>query len=457
MLSLSASMISCNMPGFSQKHSKPNIVIILTDDQGYADISFNRHHPPEVYTPNMDALANEGIFFSQGYISGNVCSPTRAGLMTGRYQQRAGIYTAGEGGSGLPLEEKIFPQFLKPAGYVCGAFGKWHLGLTPEYNPVSRGFDEFYGFMGRGAHDYFRLADPWSPIYRGLEEIQDEGYLTTRLTEEAISFIKKHKEEPFFVYLAYNAVHAPAQAPEEEIRKYNTGDPLRDTLMAMLKYLDQGVGEVVKTLKEEGLWDNTLFFFLTDNGGAKAMHAVNSPLRGFKQTNYEGGIRTPFIISWPAKLKGGRIINTPVICLDILPTVLAAAGIEEPKDKPFDGKNILPVISKKTKYLHENLYWSEGGESGEWAVRSGDWKLVVHKDQKELFNLKKYPSETKDLSGMESDVVSRLTALYDKWLDEMAEPLKLRGKRWNPEQASDNDTRKLQKKQERKNKKNQQK
>ena len=181
-----------------RRSKRPNIVVILTDDQGYADISFNRHHPKEVSTPHMDALAREGVFFTQGYISGNVCSPTRAGIMTGRYQQRAGIYTAGEGGSGLPLAEKIFPQFLKGAGYVCGAFGKWHLGLTREYSPCARGFDEFYGFLGRGAHDYFDLDNADSPLYRGFEPIRDEGYLTNRLTEEAVSFIQRHKDHPFF-------------------------------------------------------------------------------------------------------------------------------------------------------------------------------------------------------------------------------------------------------------------
>ncbi|MHC4520622.1 MAG: sulfatase-like hydrolase/transferase, partial [Planctomycetota bacterium] len=161
----------------ARRAGPPNIVVILTDDQGYADISFNPHHPSEVSTPHMDALAREGVFFTQAYISGNVCSPTRAGIMTGRYQQRVGIYTAGEGGSGLPLDEKIFPQFLKPAGYVCGAFGKWHLGLTRPYSPLARGFDEFYGFLGRGAHDYFNLDDADSPLYRGFEPIEDEGYL----------------------------------------------------------------------------------------------------------------------------------------------------------------------------------------------------------------------------------------------------------------------------------------
>jgi len=416
--------------GAEEGARKPNIVVILSDDQGYADISFNPLHPPEVSTPYMDALAREGVFFKQAYISGNVCSPTRTGLMTGRYQQRVGIYTGGEGGSGLPLTETIFPQRLKPAGYVCGAFGKWHLGLTEEYNPASRGFDTFYGFLGRGAHDYFKLDDPASPIYRGLEPFADHGYLTNRLTDEAVAFIQKNKAQPFFCYLAYNAVHFPPEAPEEDTERYRADDPARNVLMAMLLHLDNGVGRVVETLKQEGLWENTLLIFLTDNGGSKAMHAINTPLRGFKTQNYEGGIRTPFVASWPARFQGGRTIDTPIISLDILATALDAAGLPAPTEKPLDGKSILPVLSGEAKTLHEDLFWSEGGSSGEWALRSGQWKLVVHKEKQELYDLQADPSESKDIAADHPDQVQRLNQLYDAWLDQMAEPMHGPGKRW---------------------------
>jgi arylsulfatase A-like enzyme len=429
-------LIGCMANGMGLLNAKeptlPNIVVILTDDQGYADFSFNPYHPPEVSTPNMDALAREGIFFSQAYITGNVCSPTRAGLMTGRYQHRAGIYTAGEGGSGLPLDLEIFPQYLKSKGYVSGAFGKWHLGLTPEYNPVARGFDEFYGFMGRGAHDYFDLDNPDSPLYRGLEPVSDTGYLTNLLTHEATDFIRRHKDEPFFCYLSYNAVHFPRQAPAEDIADFNTGDSIRNILMAMLRHLDNGVGEVVQTLKEEGLWDNTVLFFLTDNGGAGKMHANCAPLRGMKQDNWEGGVRTPFIMSWPDAFAGGRIIPTPVISLDILPTVLDAADIEEPLEIPFDGKSILPVIADRVDQHHEYLFWSEGGQTGEWAVRYNNWKLVVIKDKYHLSNLEIDPSETTNLMDVYPEIADRMIDKYDKWLDEMAEPMKLSSKRWLP-------------------------
>lgn len=410
----------------------PNIVVILTDDQGFADLSFNPHSSKEVSTPHMDALAREGVWFNQAYITGNVCSPTRAGLLTGRYQQRAGVYTAGEGGAGMALSETIFPRFLKPAGYLSAAYGKWHVGLTLEQSPVGRGFDHWYGFLGRGAHDYFDLAqkDPEvGPMYRDGKEIKDSGYMTTRLTEEAVSFIQKNKERPFFVYLAYNAVHTPAQAPAEDVARYKKQFPelseTRAILMAMLHHLDLGVGQVVDTLKKEGLWENTLFFFLTDNGGATAMHAKNMPLRGNKQLNYEGGIRTPFIVSWPAAFAGGRTLDTPISALDILPTALEAAKISPPAGRPFDGKSLLPLLTGKTERHTDTFYWSEGGENGGFAVRSGDWKLVQLRGQTkvELFDLANDPAETTDLAPRNAAKVAELTKLYDTWLDQMAEPL----------------------------------
>jgi arylsulfatase A-like enzyme len=417
----------------------PNIVVILTDDQGYADIGFNPYHPEEVSTPHMDALAREGVFFRQAYTNGNVCSPTRAAFMTGRYQQRAGIYTGGDGGSGLPLEEMIFPQYLKEAGYVSGAFGKWHLGLTLEYNPVARGFGTFYGFMGRGAHDYFDLAgevEPDRPMYRDLETIKDEGYLTTRLTEEAVAFIRKNRDRPFFLYLAYNAVHYPQQAPQEDIDRYRQRHPElsedRVILMAMLEHLDRGVGAVVETLKEIGEWENTLFFYLTDNGGAGTMQADNTPLRGRKQDNYEGGIRTPFIVTWPKQFGGGRSLDQPIITMDILPTVLDAVGVDPKPEHPLDGQSLLPLLMGEPVEWERELFWSEGGDTGEWAVRSGDWKLYVEKTEKSLFNLATDPGESIDLSRLYPGKVEALSRRYAAWLEAMKPPKSGRGKWWKP-------------------------
>ena len=420
------------IPSIISAEDKPNIVIILTDDQGYADVSYNPHSPPEVRTPNIDALAHSSVICTQGYTSGHVCSTTRAGLMTGRYQQRFGIYTAGEGGSGVPLDEVFIPQRLKPAGYVSGALGKWHLGLTEEYHAMNRGFDEFYGFMGRGAHPYFDHSDMDHPIYRGLKPIKEEGYLTTRITEEAVGFINRHKEESFFLYVAYNAVHSPPEAPDEDIKNV-TGNKKRDTLMAMIKHLDLGVGEIVSSLKKHNIFDNTLLIFLTDNGGSKTMSANNAPLRGFKQMDYEGGVHVPFIVSWPAQLKGGKKCEVPMWSIDLFATALDAAGLPMPKEKPLDGKSILPALKGETEKLHDEFYWSSAGEKGKWAIRSGNWKLVAEKKRIELFNLKKDLSETTDLAAKHPKVVSELTAKYNAWLDEMADPVSKQAKRWNSE------------------------
>ena len=420
------------VPSIILANEKPNIVIILTDDQGYADVSYNSHSPPEVSTPNIDALAHSSIICTQGYTSGHVCSTTRAGLMTGRYQQRFGIYTAGEGGSGVPLDEVFIPQRLKPAGYVSGALGKWHLGLTKEYHAMNRGFDEFYGFMGRGAHPYFDHSDMDHPIYRGLKSIKEEGYLTTRITEEAVDFIDRHKEDPFFLYVAYNAVHSPPEAPEEDIKNV-TGDKKRDTLMAMIKHLDLGVGEIVNSLKKHDLFDNTLLIFLTDNGGSGAMSANNAPLRGFKQMDYEGGVHVPFVVSWPDQLKGGKKCDVPMWSIDLFATALDAAGLPMPEDKALDGTSILPALKGKTDKLHDELYWSSAGEKGKWAIRSGNWKLVAEKKRIELFDLEKDLSETTDLAAKHPKVVSELTTKYNTWLDEMADPVSKQAKRWKPD------------------------
>jgi arylsulfatase A-like enzyme len=423
--------------GFSTANlTPPNIVVILTDDQGYADISFNPNHPMEVATPHMDALAQEGVFFSQAYTSGHVCSPTRAGLMLGQYQQRVGIYTAGDGGRGFNPKMKIFPSFL-PDHYTRMAVGKWHLGLDNDYpqlkwHALNRGFDECYKFMGRGGHDYFKLrgvkGPEYAPIYRNKERIKEadyEGYLTTRLTEEAVAFIDRQKQNPFFLYIAYNAVHAPAQAPKEDIarmqKKFPELDKKRAILMAMLHHLDLGVGSVVKKLKDEGLWGNTLLFFLTDNGGARAMNANNGILRGFKGSLYEGGIRTPWVVSWPAKFAGGRTIDTPVISLDILPTVVDAMGTVGEAKRVFDGKSLLPLLTGKSSAHHSVLYWNSGELKGEWAVREGNWKAHGFKQKYELYDLARDPSEKTDLAAKRPELAKRMAKRHETWLAEMVQ------------------------------------
>ncbi len=420
---------------YAAESTKPNIIVIVADDLGYADVAFNPEHPSEVTTPNLASLASESVICRQGYVSGHVCSPTRAGLMTGRYQQRLGLYTGGEAGSGLPMTEQIFPQFLKPAGYVTCQLGKWHLGPDLEWSPAKRGFDEVFGFLGRGAHDYFKLNDPDDPIYRGTSPVNESGYLTDRLGEEAVAFVDRNKAKPFFLYLAFNAVHAPLQAPADEIAKFNTENSNRNTLLAMGKRMDDAIGGLVAKLKKENVWKNTLLFFISDNGGPLAQTANNTPLRGGKHQDYEGGIRVPFLVCWPDRLEP-RESRAVVSSLDILPTALAAIG-ESPSDrKPFDGINLLPILREEVKLPPRNLFWSAGGEEVWWAVRSGDWKLVGEREHVGLFDLSTDVSESNDLATKMPEKAAELIALHDAWLAEMADPVKGGAKRYEPASVS---------------------
>lgn len=430
-------------PAFAE--SKPNIVVIVADDLGYADVLFNPQHPKEISTPHLDTLAKASVICRQGYVTGNVCSPTRTGLMTGRYQQRLGLYTGGEAGSGVPMSEKLFPQHLKPAGYTSMQIGKWHLGPTLEWSPARRGFDEVFGFLGRGAHDYFKLNDAEDPIYRGTAPVKLEGYLTDHWGDEAAAFIARQKANPFFLYLAFNAVHAPLQAPADEIAKFQTGNKSRDTLLAMGKRMDDAIGKVVASLKSENVWDNTLLFFISDNGGPLAQTAVNTPLRAGKHSDYEGGIRVPFLVCWPAQLKPGES-QLVVSALDILPTALAAAGITVPADKPLDGINLVPILRNEQPAPSRNLFWCSGSQEGWWATRSGDWKLVGEKGKIGLFDLSKDVSEANDLAKQHPEKVTELTALHDAWLAEMPAPVKGGAKRYGMPGTEDNKPKKAKRK-----------
>ncbi len=418
--------------------SKPNIVLIVSDDQGNADAGYQRN-PSTVSTPSIDKLASDGIIFTNGYASGNVCSPTRAGLLTGRYQQRFGFYRAPDSRIGLPLTEITLADVLKKERYATGAFGKWHLGLTEKFHPCNRGFDEFYGFLGHGAHDYFDLkliesdADDFhQAIYRNLTEISDTGYLTDNLAREASSFIrdKANKENPFFLYLPFNAVHTPLQAPEEDIAKFNTGDRKRDIQLAMLHRMDIAIGNVIETLKKEGVYENTIIFFFSDNGGARVSKANNLPLRDFKHSVYEGGVRVPFIMSWPDKFKHS-VCDEPVISLDIMPTICAALDIKLPSDRVYDGKNILPaILGKLDGPVHNELYFD--GNDGYWAVRNGAWKLVYSKQGiLELYNLESDLAEERNLASQNPDKVDELKKKYEKWRSEMGTPMSKKKKSGN--------------------------
>jgi arylsulfatase A-like enzyme len=401
-------------------HRRPNIVVIVSDDQGYADSSCYEH-PKEVDTPNIDGLAGEGVRFTSGYASGYVCAPTRAGLMTGRYQQRFGFYTAGDSRIGMPLKEITVADVLKKEGYATAVIGKWHLGIEPEYHPMKRGFDEFYGFLGHGAHDYFKLGitDEYTSIYRNEKPINDSGYLTNNLARESVSFIERHMGRPFFLYLPFNAVHWPLQALQKHIEPFNTGDPNRDIYLGMLVCMDEAIGRVLDALKRTGADENTLIIFFSDNGGARKNLANNGVLRDYKHSVYEGGIRVPFIVRWPDELPKGKVCDEPVISLDVMPTICAAVGAKLPGDRVYDGRNMLPVLRGESKEpLHEALFWYDGAD--QWAVRAGKWKLLSYKGSLELYDLSTDISEKNDISIENPQIVERLQHTYTAWKDQMA-------------------------------------
>ncbi|MHC4726340.1 MAG: sulfatase [Planctomycetota bacterium] len=409
----------------SQKsESRPNIVLIVSDDQGYADSSCY-DHPKEVATPNIDRLATEGVLLTNGYASAYVCAPTRAGLLTGRYQQRFGFYAAGDSRIGLPLSEVTVADMLKKRGYATAVIGKWHVGIEPQYHPLKRGFDEFYGFLGHGAHDYFNLkiTDEYNSIYRNDRRINDTGYLTDNLARESVSFIEQHQNKPFFLYLPFNAVHWPLQALQKYIKRFNTGDKNRDIYLAMLTSMDEAIGKVLDALKRTGADDNTLIIFFSDNGGARKNFANNGALRDFKQSVYEGGIRVPFIVRWPGKLPKGTVCDEPVISLDALPTICAAVGVGLPNNRVYDGKNMLPTLRGRTKGpLHKNLFWDDGVK--QWAVREGKWKLLYNREGSlELYDLEADISEKNNLVKQRPEIAKRLQQAYTDWKNQMAPQL----------------------------------
>jgi arylsulfatase A-like enzyme len=414
--------------------SKPNIVILLADDLGYADVGFQGCK--DIPTPNLDALAKSGVRGTNFYVSGPYCSPTRAGLLTGRYQTRFGHeFNPGDGPNiGLPLTETTMADRLKAAGYATGWVGKWHLGSAPKFHASKRGFDETFGFYA-GAHPYF--PGMGAPIYRGMNVVEEKEYLTDAFAREAVAFIERHKKEPFFLYLAFNAVHTPMHATEDRLKKFpDIKDKQRHTYAAMTLGLEEACGRVMEKLRAEKLEENTLIFFFSDNGGPTMKGTTinasnNAPLRGSKRTTLEGGIRVPFVMSWKGKLPASKTYDQPVIQLDILPTALAAAGVEVKADWKLDGVNLLPYLDGTNKGTpHETLYWRFGEQM---ALRRGDWKLVRYDPNADgeqgkatpakLYNLAKDIGEATDLATKEPDKLKELQTAWDKWNAELVRPL----------------------------------
>jgi arylsulfatase A-like enzyme len=413
---------------------KPNVLILLADDLGYADVGF--HGCKDIPTPNIDSIARNGVRFTSGYDSGPYCSPTRAGLMTGRYQQRFGheFNPAAGPNIGLPVTETTLADRLKQAGYVTGLVGKWHLGSADKFHPQRRGFQEYFGFLG-GAHAYLPERKMGGGILRGTTPVEEQEYLTDAFAREAVAFIDRHQKEPFFLYLAFNAVHTPMQAAEKYLKRFESiSDPRRRTYAAMHSAMDDAIGSVLAKLRDSGLEEHTLIFFFSDNGGPTMKGTTingsrNDPLRGSKRQTLEGGIRVPFAMQWKGKLPAGKVFDQPIIQLDIVPTVLAAVGADT-KNATLDGVNLLPYLEgKQATAPHDTLYWRFGDQM---AIRRGDWKLVrygsnatlaANEMTPKLYNLAKDIGESNDLAAQEPERMKELQAAWDKWNAELAKPL----------------------------------
>jgi arylsulfatase A-like enzyme len=408
---------------------KPNVLIFLSDDVGYGEFGFQGN--PEIPTPHIDSIATNGVRFTQGYVSGPYCSPTRAGLLTGRYQTRFGHEFNGGGpaggrGFGLPLSEKTIADRLKALGYATCTVGKWHLGGPPDYLPARRGFDEFYGtvantpFFNPPNFIDTRVSDQITPV-------KDASFYTTdAYAARAVDWIAKNKDKPFFLYLPFNAQHAPLQATKKYLDRFpQITDERRRTFAAMMSAMDDAVGRVLAQVRDIGQEENTLVFFFSDNGGPTPQTtSQNRPLRGLKATTLEGGVRVPFCCQWKGKLPAGKVYDQPVIQLDLLPTaVVAAGGTIDPAWK-LDGVDLLPYLTgQKTGRPHEVLYWRFGEQ---WAIRKGDWKLVASRiDGKEprLFNLKEDVGEAKDQTAARPEKVRELLADWKAWNAEQRPPL----------------------------------
>ena len=409
----------------------PNIVVIVGDDMGYADVGF--HGCRDIPTPHLDALAASGMVCSNGYVSGPYCSPTRAGLLTGRYQQRFGHeFNSGGPGGGLPVGETTLASRLQKAGFSTAAIGKWHLGEKPEFHPLARGFDEFYGFLG-GSHRYLDHQKKANTLLRGRDSVNEPDYLTDAFGREACRFLDRVRNRPFFLSLAFNAVHTPLEADAPRLEKFaGIADPVRRTYAAMMAALDENVGCVIDKLRTLGIERETLVFFFSDNGGPTMPRTTlngssNAPLRGSKRQTLEGGVRVPFVVSWTGTIPPGRFEH-PVIQLDVAPTVLAAAGIDV-QENAFDGVDLLPFLTGAAQGRpHETLYWRFGAQM---AIRRGDWKLVRYGADETIFTQERWPKlyrlsddigESRDLAATEPGKVAELEDAWAAWNAELPSP-----------------------------------
>lgn len=404
--------------------TKPNLVIFYSDDQGWGETGC--YGNPEIPTPHIDSLAKNGVRFTQGYVAATYCSPSRAGLLTGRYPTRFGHeYNAVANKSGLRLDQVTLANRLKDLGYATCCVGKWHLGNGMEYRPTKRGFDEFFGTLANTPFFHPRnFVD--SRISNEVREITDDRFYTTdAYAERSVDWLERNKDRNWFLYLPFNAQHAPLEAPQKYLDRFpNIADEKRRLFAAMLSAQDDAVGRVLEKIRELGQEENTLIFYIADNGGpTQSTTSKNGGLRGFKMTTYEGGPRVPFISQWKGHWPSGLVYDAPVLNLDVLPTMVVAAGGKVPDSDRLDGVDLAPFLTGANKARpHETMYWRFGQQ---WAIRHGDLKLVVARGgngKPELYDLAADYSESKDLASSRPEDVQKLQTMWNAWNAEQASP-----------------------------------
>jgi arylsulfatase A-like enzyme len=433
-------LLLCNMVLSQSQNTPPNLIVIMTDDQGYADVGFNGCE--DIPTPNIDAIANNGVKFTRGYVTYPVCGPSRAGFLTGRYQGRFGFsdnpsINPNDPSAGLPVEEETIAEVLKKSNYNNAIIGKWHMGTHPRFHPLERGFDYFFGFLS-GGHNYFpeklnindlsEVKRKWQWYATKIKEnrtvVEIEDYLTDELSQSAVKYIEKQvsNDQHFMLYLAYNAPHTPLQATPKYLSRFDhIKDPKRKTYAAMVSAVDDGVGQILKTLKKSGIEENTIVVFLSDNGGAKNNGSDNRPLRGRKSDLFEGGIRVPFAMQWKGTIPAGMTYEKNVSSLDIMATIVAQNKISIDKKRTLDGVNLIPFLNgENDSEPHDYLFWRKIKYNA-MAVMTGDQKLVKNKrnDFKEMFNLSSDLSETYNLIEKNNTQSKSMQLEWELWNAEL--------------------------------------
>lgn len=441
LLTGAASLLAAPLHAQTRRTRPPNIVFVLADDLGYADLgcygnTVNR-------TPHLDRIAGQGVRFTQFYVSWPACTPSRSAILTGRYPQRNGLYEmirnnevnwefqfdehsyslSPEMTLGLDLREITIGQAMKSAGYATGVIGKWDSGRARRFLPQQRGFDYFYGFANTGIDYYTHERYGIPSMFRGNERIKEEGHATDLFTREALSFIDRNKERPFFLYLPYNAPHGAStfdkkarQVPEKWLKQYGGTLDWKTQYKALLTQLDDAVGQVMGRIAAHGLDNDTIFLFASDNGGGGG--STNAPLRGGKGKMFEGGLRVPFIVRWPGRVRAGAVSADFATTLDLFPTFLAAAGARPPAGVHYDGFNMLPLLEKGAQFERREMFWQRTYTNSSGA-RVGNWKWVNHAGEEGLFDLAADAGERNDLSKTRPDVLAAVRARYAAWWKEM--------------------------------------